>query len=1021
MRKLVTMLLCIVLAASQLAAQTRTIKGKVTDSKSSPVSNASVVVKGSTTGTTTDANGDFSISVPASAKALVISSLNFASQEVSIVNRNSVLVSLVSTTQDLQEVVVVGYGTQRKTNVTGSVATVKAAEIENKPFSSVDKALQGAVAGLQSVASSGAPGSAQNIRIRGVSSINASNAPLWVIDGVPVNSGDASRLTTTANLLSTMNSDDIESVTVLKDAASTAIYGSRGANGVILVTTKKGRAGNTKFTFSTEIGTSDIAYKSEAYRPLTATEYLAITKEGLINAGATQAQIDANLASLGLGNNTDFNWLDNVTRKGTQQQYNLSASGGNEKTTFYMSGGYFKQEGTTIATDMDRVNAAMRVTNRATDKLTLNMNVQVGSTRQNTPLNGGAFGNPVLSSYFILPTRSAYKADGSYNILTSDFPTNNTFNTIYLAYTDKRYLKELGLRGSGSAEYKILDNLRFKSAIGIDYNSLEETQYNNPFYGDGAVLATGSPVSGPNVQYNTGTTGRIFEYFTRYTNYDWTNTLDYNGKISRSGDFTFNAQVGYEAQLSKLYSISSQGTGFPLTTLLVTGQSTATPKTASSTFSDYAFTSQFASGGLNYKDRYVVSGTFRRDASSRFGINNRYGNFWSVGASWNVSNEGFMQNISAINLLKLRASYGVTGNAGIGNYDWIAGDVSGANYNQSPGYAPGAVGNNDLTWELNKPLNIGVDLSMFKNRLSITFDWYKRKSEDLLLAVQLSRTSGFTSATQNIGALYNKGIELTVDVVPVQSRDFKWNVNFNFAANKNVVTDLPNHADIASPTSSLYNLREGYSVQTYFLRQYAGVDPANGDPLWYTDATLKTTTNVYPVASARVMDQSGLPTFFGGFTNTFNFKGFSLSAQFYYSGGNWVFDNFGSYYTGAGFSPTFNKVARVLDRWQKPGDVTDMPKYIYGGNKSFQSTSSFYIQKGDYIRLRNIQVGYDIPKSVLAKAHITNAVFYVRGTNLWTWVKDKKLAFDPEQGTSNVNNLDVLIPKTVTVGLTLGF
>jgi len=1016
------LLLCVVFAVTQIAAQTHTIKGKVTDSKSNPVPNASVVVKGSAAGTTTDVSGNFSINVPATAKTLVISSLNFTSQEVSIGNKTSVTVSLVSSVQDLQEVVVVGYGTQKKTNVTGSVTTVKASEIENKPYTSVDKALQGEVAGLQSVASSGAPGANQSIRIRGVSSINASNSPLWVIDGVPANTGDASRLTTSADLLSSMNSDDIESITVLKDAASTAIYGSRGANGVIIITTKKGRSGATQMRFDTEVGQSDIAYKSAAYRPLNAAEYLMITREGLVNAGYSQAVVDGQIAALGGGNGTDFNWLDNVTRKGTQQQYNLSASGGNDKTTFFASGGYFKQQGTTIASDLDRVNAALRITNKATDRLTFNVNLQLGSTRQNTPLNGGAFGNPVLSSYFILPTQSAYKADGSYNILTAQFPTSGVFNTIFLANTDKRYLKELGMRGSASVEYKFLDNLRFKSTMGIDYDGLEETQYNNPFYGDGAVLATGSPTSGPNVAYNTASTGRIFDYYTRYFNYDWANTLDYSGKINRAGDFTFNAQLGYEAQLSKSYFISSQGTGFPLSYYFVEGASTATPKTASSTISDYSFLSQFASASFNYKDKYIVSGSFRRDGSSRFGINNRYGNFWSVGASWNVTKESFMQGQTLFDQLKLRASYGVTGNAGIGNYDWFPSYTTGANYNNSPGYAPSAVGNPNLTWELNKPLNFGIDVSMFKNRLNFTVDYYNRQSKNLLLNVQLSRTSGFTSASENIGALYNRGLEATVSGTPVLTKDFKWTIDFNVATNKNVVTALPNHLDIASPTSTLYNLREGYSAQTYFLRQYAGVDPANGNPLWYSDpANSKTTTNVYPAATARIMDKSGLPTYFGAVTNTFTYKNFSLSAQFYYSGGNWIFDNYGLYYTGAGFGATFNKVARVLDRWQKPGDVTDMPKYVYGGNNSFNSTSSFYIQQGDYIRLRNLQLAFNFPKAVLAKAHINSANFYVRGTNLWTWVKDKKLAFDPEQGTSNINNLDVSIPKTVTVGLVLGF
>ncbi|MEK7198931.1 MAG: TonB-dependent receptor plug domain-containing protein, partial [Bacteroidota bacterium] len=356
MRKLVTMLLCVVLAITQIAAQTRTIKGKVTDTKSNPVPNASVTVKGSTLGTTADANGDFSINVPGTAKVLVISSLNFTGQEVAIGNKTSIAVSLVSTAQDLQEVVVVGYGTKKKSDITGSVATLKAADVESLPFSSVDKALQGKVAGLQSIAASGQPGASQSIVIRGISSISGSSNPLWVIDGVPVNEGNVARLQTTANLLSTLNPNDIESISVLKDAASQSIYGSRAANGVIVVTTKKGKAGKTKFRFDTEVGQSNTAYTNAKYKPLNAQQYTSITREGLVNLGQSQAVIDATINALGGNSGIDFNWLDNVSRNGTQQQYNVSAQGGNDKTTFFLSGGHFVKEGTTINSKLTRTN-----------------------------------------------------------------------------------------------------------------------------------------------------------------------------------------------------------------------------------------------------------------------------------------------------------------------------------------------------------------------------------------------------------------------------------------------------------------------------------------------------------------------------------------------------------------------------------------------------------------------------------------------------------------------------------------
>lgn len=915
MRKFLTLLVMVVFTTFAMA-QNKTVTGKVTDDKGAPVANASVLVKGTTKGVTTDSDGSFSISVPSTAKSLIISSVNFTAQEISIGSKNSIAVKLQSALNDLSEVVVVGYGTKKKADVTGSISTVKAEDIENLPFSSVDKALQGKVSGLQSVAASGQPGASQNILIRGVGSITASTQPLWVIDGVPVNIGDASRLQTTANLLSTLNPNDIESISVLKDAASQSIYGSRAANGVIVVTTKKGRSGVTKFRFDTEVGQSDVAYKNEKYTPLNAQQYLDITREGLVNLGVSAATVTSTLASLGNGNGVDYNWLDNVTRKGTQQQYNLSAEGGNEKTTFYLSGGHFVQDGTTINSKLTRTNGNLRITNKATNKLTIGVNLNGGSVNQRAPLAGGAFGNPVLSSYFLLPTRSAYNADGTYNFTN----LGGLHNTIALSDIDKRFLRQTSLRGSLYGEYKILDNLKFKSTYGIDYNVLEEDQYNNPLHGDGLA-----------------SNGRAFSYYTRYFNYVWTNTLDFKQDILKNGDLSFSAQAGYESQKSQGYFSSLQAQQFPATLLLTYPASGASPTTATATISDYTFASMFASGSLNYKDRYVLSGTFRRDGSSRFSADNKFGNFYSVGATWNIDKEAFMADVKFITQLKLRSSYGVNGNAGIGNYDAYPSYSFSANYNQLPGSAPSNVGNPSLTWELNKPFNIGLDISVLKNRLSGTFEYYNRKSEALLLNVPLSRTSGFTTATRNIGAMENKGIEITLSGTPVLTKNFKWDIDFNFANNKNQVTSLPGGLDIADPNTGLQVLREGVSARTFFIREYAGVDPANGDPLWYTDATHATKTNVYPGTAGRVLAGQALPKYFGSFTNTITFKGFSLSAQLYYNFGNFVYDSWGSYYVGAGFGATFNKVARVMDRWQKAGDVTDIPKYIYNGNKSFQS------------------------------------------------------------------------------------
>lgn len=997
MRKFVAILLGAILVVTQVAAQNKTIKGRVTEDGKKPLSNASIIVKGTTVASKTNEEGFYSITIPANGKVLKFSSLNFEDQEVNIGSKSEINVILVNTVSDLQQVIVTGYGTTKKATNTGSIATVKAADIENLPFSSVDKALQGKVAGLQSVASSGQPGASQAILIRGASSISASNSPLWVVDGVPINAGDASRLQTTGNLLSTLNPNDIESISVLKDAASQSIYGSRAANGVIVVTTKKGKSGKTRFRFDTELGNSDVAYVNEKYKPLDANEFINITRDGLVNAGASAAQTTSILNSLGQGNGINFNWYDNIMRVGQQKQYNLSAEGGNDKTTFFLSGGHFAQEGTSINSQLKRNNVNVRITNKATDKLTIGFNLNAGNVSQRAPLNGGAFGNPLLSTYFLLPTYSAYKPDGTYNYVLN----GGLHNTVALSELDKRFLRQTSVRGSVNGEYKILDNLKFKSVYGIDYNALEEDQYNNPLHGDGLA-----------------SNGRAFAYYTRYFNYVWTNTLDLQQNITRNGDLSSSTQIGYEAQKSAGYFSSLQSQQFPPSLSLTYPASGASPTTASATISEYTFESQFASTNLNYKNRFVLSGSFRRDGSSRFSAKNRYGNFWALGATWNIDREEFMVNNKIFDQLKLRGSYGVNGNAGIGNYDAPALYGFGFNYNQLPGSAPTNVGDENLTWELNKPMNIGLDFSVLKNRVNVTVDYYIRKSENLLLSVPLSNTSGFGSATRNIGSMENKGLELSLNIIPVQTKDFRWDVDFNFSNNKNKITSLPNKADILSGN---FIIREGQSLNTFFLREWAGVDRSTGDPLWYTTDKHQASSNIYPGASARILAGQALPKFFGSLTNALTYKGFNLSAQLYYNFGNQVFDTWRGYYLGSGFGASFNKVKRQLDAWQKPGDITTVPKYVYNGNKNFNAGSTYNLNDGSFVRVRDIQFGYTLPKAYTEKLKIGSANFYVRGTNLFTWVKDENLPFDPEQGTGSASNLNVFIPKTVTVGLSLAF
>ncbi|MGZ3838924.1 MAG: SusC/RagA family TonB-linked outer membrane protein [Flavisolibacter sp.] len=1013
MRRPLLIMLGLLLAYGQLLAQNRTITGKVTDEKGNIVPNASVIIKGTAFGTTTDNNGAFSLSVPSNARTLVISSTGYGLTELSLTNANTYNAVLSTTAKSLEEVVVVGYGTQRRTNVTGSVATVKTSEIENKPFTSPDKSLQGAVAGLQSTSTSGAPGAATDIRIRGLGSLTASNQPLWVIDGVIATTGDLTTNTTTANILSTINPDDIESISVLKDAASASIYGSRAANGVIVVTTKKGRSGKTAFNFSAEAGQNSIAYKNDRNRSMTTSEYQTVLRLALINAGyaADNTEADAIITDpvngFGLKPNVNTNWYDLVTQKGAQQQYNLSMTGGSDKTQVYVSGGYFKQKGTTIATDFERFNGAVSLTHKASDRLTLAAILNGSGTNQRTPSNGGTFANPVLESYFLLPWYSPYNADGSfkYNDPEGQFPVNGgIFNPLIQANWNKATAKQNQLRGNLMGEFKILDHtstaLKFTSRFAAEYIDVSEDSYRNPFYGDG---------------YAQG--GDAFASYRRVTDYTWSNFADLRHDIN--ADLYFDLKAGYEAQQTKNYLMQAGAQKFPMNLDLTYLASAATPTTAYTLPIEATTNSIFSNADINFKNRYILSGSFRRDGSSVFGANHRWGNFYSVGGSWNMNEEEFIKNISVISLLKLRSSYGQNGNSnGFNYYTSLPTYSYGANYTGLPGSAPSNVGNPDLTWEKNAIFNVGLDFGFFKGRLNGTVEYYSRKTSDLILFVPLSLTSGFSGQNQNVGSITNKGIEVALGGRPVSTKDFTWDISANFAHNTNRVKELYAGRPVRD---GLFQYTVGHDAQEFYMRQWAGVDPANGDPLWYTDDTRSKTTNSYSTAKLVLYGQAD-PKYFGSVTNTFNFKGISLSAQFYYNFGNRIYDTWDRYLNSDGlYYGAFGQLSGQLNSWQKPGDVTNVPKIIYGGNRSSYNTSTRYLYKGDYIRLRDAQVSYTLPKSVVSKLHISNFTFYVRGTNLLTFHTDKNLPFDPEAGADAQNNFDVFIPKTITGGIKLGF
>ncbi|WP_299822616.1 TonB-dependent receptor [uncultured Pontibacter sp.] len=982
------------------AQQGKTVTGTVTSSSDgTPLPGVTVVVKGTTVGATTNAEGNFSVNVPANGNTLVFSYIGFATKEVAIGASNTINVALGQDNKQLSEVVITGYGSTVEKELTGSVASVTAETLQDRPVASVDQLLQGQVAGLQSVGASGQPGASQEIRIRGIGSINAGSDPLYVVDGVIINTGDVSRLTTTSNQLAGLNPNDIESVSILKDAASTSIYGSRGANGVILITTKKGRAGKTKFNFSTEHGYTEVAKVPDAGEFLNAEQWLEITREGLVNAGYGAATVDNFMGQLGEGSGVDTDWRDLVTRRGKQSSYNLSASGGNEKTRFFVSGGLFDQEASVIGSELRRISGTLNLNHTVSDKIDFFSTLNASNISQNTPSNGGAFSNPVGAIGFLFPTQSPYNADGSYNISEDailDFGGN--YNPLYLVENDKRDLTNTKVLGSIGAGWNIAKGLRFSSQVGVDYINLEERMYWNPFHGDG-------------VNYG----GYGYDYYTRIFNWTATNLLNYRFTVPGVELLTADVTVGYEAQESNEYRITSSANNFPRTTALTGTVIAASPVDASATGNDYSFSSILSRANVSYADKYVLSASFRRDGSSRFGSENRYGNFWSVGGSWNIDEEAFLQNNDLISTLKLRSSYGVNGNGAIGNYTWRPLYGYGINYNQQPGGAFTNIGNTALTWELNKPFNVGVDLGFLNDRFTLTADYYVRTTSDLLFNRPISRTTGFTTILENIGEMKNSGFELSVGGYPIDGA-FKWKTNFNIATNKNEITKLPDGEDIID---GAFILREGMDYRTFYVRQWAGVDPQTGDPLWWRDAEKTETTNLYNQA-ARVPYESASPKFFGGFNNTFSFKGITLDALIVYNFGNYVRDSW-EYYMMDGSYALSNKYSKVMDRWQQPGDITNVPRYEYNLTNNSSSLSTRMLYKGDFIRLRNLQLGYDLPSALIEKVKLNRANVYVRGTNLLTKTFDDDLPIDPEAGINGAQNANVPIGKAVTFGLNVSF
>lgn len=986
----------------KMVLQERTVTGSVVDIGGQPLPGVNVLVEGATIGTQADFDGNYIISVSEGA-VLVFSYIGMLSQTIEVGDKTIIDVILKEDVASLDEVVVVAYGTQTKESLTGSVGVVKSETFEQAPVSTFEQALRGSTAGLQATAVDGAPGGNTQVRIRGIGSITASSEPLYVIDGIPIQAGSIGTIDNdgnSTNVMAAINPNDIESISVLKDAASTAIYGSRGANGVILITTKSGKLGKPKITLRSLTGFNSQAYNN-ILRPLNVAQYTELYLEGYVNRGDTpeeaQARFDATFQQLidpSTGQPTDTNWLDAITRTGITQSYDLSASGGTEKLKYFFSGAYFDQENYIIGSGFKRFSARSNIEFNATDYLTVSNNITVSDLVSNTFFDGGSFNNPFKNSLELSPLIPIYDEEGRFNGEHANyFPLGGANPVGSLSGDDLWENKQIRIIDNFAISVKPIKNLTFRSQWNFDVLTLNESRYQNPRYGGGR---------------NAG--GSAYEANTTIKTWVGTQTLDYNFMLGSAHNF--NLLAGYEAQKTTSEALSASGTQFP-NEKLRTLNSASAEFAISGAKSEFAFVSTFSRANYNYAGKYFLSASVRRDGSSRFGADNRWGTFYSVGGSWIASKEKFLENVSFLNLLKIRSSWGLTGNAAIGNFPSQGLYVYGQDYDGNPGGSPSQIANPNLTWETQKNFNLGLDFGLF-SKVSGTVEYFKRISSDLILDVPISRTSGFTSLTQNFGEMTNSGLELSLNADIINNDNLTWNVGFNTTFLKNEITKLTEDFN-----SGAYRREEGQDFQSFYLFNWAGVNESNGDPQWYTDASKTIITSDLSEAERFLDDKSATPEFFGGFNTLLSYKGISLSANFIYSYGNYIFDARARGSLADGRLTPRSTATFIYDNRWVPGKTNALaPKFIWGGSPgSGESANSRWLYDGSYMRLRDLTLAYNFPEEITSTLNLSSIRMFVRGTNILTFVKEKNLYIDPEQAINGSYTGQTPAIKTIAIGL----
>jgi TonB-linked SusC/RagA family outer membrane protein len=961
-----------------------------------------ISLKNTTNGTVSDAEGQFRIAVSPE-DLLVFSAIGFVSQEIKVGKRNTLEVSLLADTRQLNEIVVVGYGTQKRRDIIGSLAKVDPGDVKNIAAGSFDAQLQGKVSGVQISSNTGVPGETVNVRVRGATSINADNDPLYVVDGVFINSNSLQTIGTggkATSPIADINPADIESLEILKDAEATALYGSRGANGVIIITTKRGSYDQkSKISFNASRGVAEAA---KLWELTTGPEHATLVNEWWINTGQDNAPLNRTFENRpfrpvsegGRGlpeEQQTYDRLSEAFRTAQLQNYDLSVSGGTKSTKYYIGGGYNQQESILKPITFERASFKVNLDQKINEKVQIGVSNTFTRSYRNQARAGDGPAGGLLQAALHTPTYlSPFNEQGvpvgragfdNLTLLLENYDVNST---------SLRYI------GNIYGEADLLPGLKLRSSWGTDYNNYDESEYWKN------LLISGSP------------NGLATSSITQYSSWVNEQTLSYRKTLG--GRHAVGALVGNTLQSDVSKRTYAEGRGFANNQFTQISSAATTASTQSWTKSTLA--SFFVKVNYGFDNRYLIDASLRADGSSRFGAGNRWGYFPAVGAAWRVKEEDFLQNVSFISDLKIRASYGITGNQnGIGNFAAQGLWTGGAPYQEGAGIAPQQLANPDLKWEKTTQWNAGIDVAFFANRLGLEFNLYQKYTTDGLLQVALPAKGGFSNYWSNAAEISNKGFEFVLNSVNVRGKNFNWTTSINVSQNINNIEKLENPLRYGS--RDLILQKEGYPLYSFWVYKQLSVDPQTGNAV-YEDVNKD---NIITVDDRQIVG-SIWPKFFGGITNTLSYKGFDAGIFFSFQYGNKVYNHNRFFGEGGGARDAARVIFKSnLDRWQQPGDITDVPRPDGVNVNNYRDGGSRWLEDGSFLRLRSLNIGYTLPAGLTQKYGFSGLRIYFEGNNLWLLTNYTGL--DPESSASSDQNQQGIDlgtppqPRSLQLGLNL--